>query len=144
MWEPYQQLRLAQERLALQQQLPNFKMDNLLVGTNVAGWWQSNTDQLYHVRLYVPQAYPEAVPNTYITNPSPLFGYYRRIEEYGSSHDMHTWQTDRQGWVKICIVQPEDWSAAYSIVKVLRKAMLWITAYECHLDDGQPIANFLK
>lgn len=143
MWEPYQRVRLAQERAAVAQQLPNFALHDPAGETNVAGWWRSNSDRWYHLRLHIPRAYPDAVPNTYITDPSPLVGYYRRIEDYGSSHDMHTWETDKPGWVQVCIVQPADWSAAYSIVKVLRKAMLWLTAYECHLDDGEPIAKFL-
>jgi len=143
MWQAYQQLRLAQERLALEQQLPNFTLHNPIMGTYVAGWWMSNTDQWYHIQLHLPLAYPDAAPDTYVTHPSPLYGYNKPIESYGSSHEMHTWATDRPGWGKVGIVRPEYWSAAYSIVKVLRKAMLWITAYECHLDDGQSIAKFL-
>ena len=130
--------------MALQRFMPNFAFYNLVANTYVGGWWTSNSDYRYYVRMELPAAYPDAVPDTYVTEPSPLFGYAKRIEEYGSSHNMHTWQTDRPGWVKICIVRPEDWSAAYSVVKVLRKAMLWITAYECHVYDGRAIAEFLK
>lgn len=146
MWEPYQQLRLAQEEAALHAFMPSFKFHNRLTNTYVAGRWLSNTNQQYDIRIYVPAGYPDDIPHTYVTSPSPLYGYgtLKRIEAYGDSHKMHTWKTDRPGWVKICIVQPEDWSAAYSLVKVLRKAMLWVTAYECHLDDGKAIAKFLK
>jgi hypothetical protein len=144
MWKPYQQLRLAQERLALENNLPAFTFYSLLQDTYVSGWWMSNTDHRYQIRVDLPAGYPDDVPNTYVTHPSPLWGYGQRMDAYGNSHAMHTWEADRPGWVKICIVRPEDWSAAYSVVKVLRKAMLWITAYECHLDDGRSIAQFLK
>jgi ubiquitin-protein ligase len=144
-WKPYQQLRLAQEEAALRSFMPGFQFYNRFTGTYVGGDWMSNTNRQYQIRIYVPKAYPDDIPHTYVTSPSPLYGYGvgNRIEAYGDSHSMHTWKTDQPGWVKICIVRPEDWSAAYSLVKVLRKAMLWLTAYECHLDDGTPIANFL-
>nr|WP_042177796.1 hypothetical protein [Kibdelosporangium sp. MJ126-NF4]CEL12773.1 hypothetical protein [Kibdelosporangium sp. MJ126-NF4]CTQ98459.1 hypothetical protein [Kibdelosporangium sp. MJ126-NF4] len=145
MWKPYQQLRLAQERNALQRNLPAFEFHNLVRDTYVTGWWTSNTNRHYQIRVELPEGYPDETPRTYVTYPTPLYGYrdLYRIDSYGNNHDMHTWETDRPGWVKVCIVRPKVWSAEYSLIKVLRKAMLWITAYECHLDDGQAIAKFL-
>jgi hypothetical protein len=144
MWQPYQQRRLAQERVALQRHMPSFQFFNPTQDTYISGWWASNTNQQYQITSYLPDVYPEAMPDTYVTFPSPLPAYRGLIESYGTSHDMHTYATDQPGWVKVCIVRPEDWSAAYTMLKVLRKAQLWLTAYECHLDDGQPIKNFLK
>ncbi|GLZ40786.1 hypothetical protein [Actinokineospora sp. NBRC 105648] len=143
MWKPYQQLRLAQEQQSLRRLLPDFTFHSPQVDTYVSGWWTSNSDRRYQIRVNLPPGYPDAIPDTYVTYPSPLRGWDRPIEQWGNSHAMHTWQTDRPGWAKICIVRPEDWSAAFSVVKVLRKAMLWTTAYECHLDDGRPIKDFL-
>ncbi|GAB2862669.1 hypothetical protein GCM10027200_73960 [Lentzea nigeriaca] len=143
MWRPHQQLRLAQEEYALRANLPGFSFHDRTGSTYVSGWWQSNTNRTYEIRLHLPRGYPDEAPSTYVSYPTPLMGFDKRIEAYGTSHAMHTYETDRAGWVKVCIVRPEDWSAAYSVIKVLRKAMLWITAYECHLDDGRPIENFL-
>jgi ubiquitin-protein ligase len=145
MWRPYQQVRLAQEWLALEHNLPAFSFHSLVQDTYVSGWWTSNNNCRYQIRIDLPPGYPDEAPSTYITSPSPLYGFrdLYRLDSYGSNHDMHTWETDRAGWVKICIVRPEEWSAAFSVVKVLRKAMLWLTAYECHLDDGRAIAKFL-
>lgn len=143
MWKAYQQVRLAQEQASLRQLLPAFTFQSPVADTYVSGWWNSNTNRSYHIRVDLPQGYPDTIPSTYITHPSPLYGREARMDSYGTNHSMHTWATDRPGWVKICIVKPEDWSAAYSLVKVLRKAMLWITAYECHLSDGRPIEKFL-
>lgn len=142
-WKPYQQLRLAQERSAVRNLVANFDFYDPTGDTHVFGWWTSNTNRQYAVRINIPPGYPDAIPNTYITHPSPLHGYRGPIESYGNSHAMHTWETDMPGWTKICIVHPEAWDASYSIVKVLRKAFLWITAYECHLDEGRNIADFL-
>ncbi len=143
MWKPYQQVRLSQEQQVLRRLLPGFSFHDKAGDTHVLGWWTSNGDRQYQIRVNLPPEYPDSIPSTYITYPTPLYSRDRRMEEYGNSHAMHTWRTDRPGWTKICIVRPEDWSAAYSVVKVLRKAMLWATAYECHLDDGRPIADFL-
>jgi hypothetical protein len=145
-WKPYQQVRLAHEEIALRHHLPEFEFYSPLNGTYVSGWWTSNQQRSYQIQLFLPNAYPDAAPDTYITYPTPLYGFGRQrlMESYGTSHMMHTWETDRPGWVKVCIVRPEYWSAEYSIVKVLRKAMLWVTAYECHLDDGRPLKEFLQ
>jgi hypothetical protein len=143
MWQAYQRLRLAQERDALQHQAPEFEFYDLTGSTYIAGFWTSNQNRSYGIRIEIPAAYPDTMPDTYVTYPSPLRGFYKPMESYGSSHNMHTWLTDVPGWTKICIVRPEDWSAAYSIMKILTKARLWITAYECHLDDGTDIRFFL-
>lgn len=144
-WRPYQQTRLAQEKAYLRQYMPDFEFFSPLSDTYISGWWTSNLRRQYQIRVHLPEAYPDAPPDTYVSYPTPLHGYrgQQSLESYGTSHAMHTWRTDRPGWVKVCIVRPEHWSADFSIVKVLRKAMLWITAYECHLDDGRPIREFL-
>jgi hypothetical protein len=144
-WRPYQQRRLAEEQAALRHLLPDFEFYDPLGGTYVSGWWTSNQRNRYQVQVYLPATYPDAAPDTYVTYPEPLYAYrgQRTIESYGASHAMHTWKSDRPGWVKVCIMRPEQWSADFSLVKILRKSMLWITAYECHRDDGRPIADFL-
>jgi hypothetical protein len=70
-------------------------------------------------------------------------GFHQEVMEYGNSHAMHTWISDRPPWVRLCTYRPERWSAAHSIEKVLQKAMLWIEAYEAHVDSGRPISAFL-
>jgi len=144
-WRPYQQRRLAEEQAYLRYYLPDFEFYSPVRDTYVSGWWTSNLRRQYQIQVHLPGAYPDAPPNTYVCYPTPLYGYrgQKLIESYGNSHSMHTWESDRPGWVKVCIMRPEHWSGEYSIVKILRKAMLWITAYECHLDDGRPIREFL-
>jgi ubiquitin-protein ligase len=144
-WESYQRERLALEWTYLRQHSPNFGFYEPTGNTYVAGWWTSNNDRLYQLRISVPPGYPDECPSTYITHPSPLMAWRHSatIESYGTSHEMHVWQTDRPGWVRICTYRPEQWSAAHSMLKIIRKALLWIVAYECHLEDGQPLKNFL-
>ncbi|MEV5556643.1 hypothetical protein AB0L44_23565 [Nonomuraea wenchangensis] len=142
-WDEWQRYRLAADRQALLQQFPGFDFFNPFGRTFVYGVYHSNTGHPYGIRIYLPAGYPDECPTTYVTEPLPLMGYTQPIVAYGTSHEMHTWASDRDGWVKVCTYRPEMWSAAISIVKIVRKAMLWVTAYECHLQDGSPISRFL-
>ncbi|WP_338760925.1 hypothetical protein V7968_32670 [Nocardia vulneris] len=144
-WAPYQQHRLGYDKAALRQHFPGFTFHRPTGDTCVLGTWFSNTGRRYDLRVAVPPGYPDECPSTYITYPTPLRDWtgVKPIESYGTSHSMHVWQTDMPGWVKICTYRPESWSAAHSMVKIVRKGLLWIVAYECHLQDGTPLMHFL-
>ncbi|MEU4513332.1 hypothetical protein AB0G05_27860 [Nonomuraea wenchangensis] len=142
-WDEWQRYRLAADRKTLLQQFRGFDFFDPLGETFVYGTYRSNTGHPYGIRIYLPSGYPEECPATYVSEPVPLMGYTQPIVAYGTSHEMHTWASDREGWVKVCTYRPEMWSAAISIAKIVRKAMLWVTAYECHLQDGSPISRFL-
>lgn len=146
-WEPYQMYGLAQDRALLRSEYRSFDFyDTAARGrTYVHGSWISNMNRTYTLRVYFPSGYPDECPSTYITSPSPLFGWLgqRRIESYGTNSAMHVWQTDRPGWTKVCTFRPDSWNASISVNKVIRKGTLWIAAYECHLEDGSPISSFL-
>ncbi|HWD78530.1 MAG TPA: hypothetical protein VG497_06610, partial [Kribbella sp.] len=64
MWRPYQQVRLAQERLALEHNLPAFTFHSLVQDTYVSGWWTSNTNRRYQIRVDLPPGYPDEIPST--------------------------------------------------------------------------------
>jgi hypothetical protein len=142
-WDAFQRYRLAQEKDVLAHEYPAFTFSDMTGSTFVSGTWVSNSREYYSLQVSLPPGYPDECPSTYVTYPSPLRGYRKNIAAYGTSHDMHTWESDKAGWVKICTYRPERWSAAHSIAKVIRKGQLWILAYECHLDRGEPIKNFL-
>jgi hypothetical protein len=143
-WDAIQQYRLAMERQVLAQESPAFSFYEPTGNTYVSGTWRSNSGKNYGLHVQLTAGFPDECPSTYITSPSPLYDYkHSQVTSHGTSHAMHTWKTDRSGWVKICTYHSSDWSADQTIVKVLRKGMLWILAYECHLDEGKDIANFL-
>lgn len=143
-WAPYQQHRLGHEKAALREHFPAFGFYDPIGATYVFGTWYSNAGGRYDIRIAVPPGYPDECPNSYITYPTPLRDWGgSTVESYGTSHAMHVWQTDRPGWVQICTYRPENWSAAHSMVKIIRKSLLWVVAYECHLQTGEPLMNFL-
>jgi hypothetical protein len=144
-WDRVQQYRLAMEKLVLEQELPGFAFYDPIGRTYVSGNWRSNSGNHYGLHVQLTAGFPDECPSVYITSPSPLYGYARRktIASYETSHAMHTWKSDRPGWVKVCTYHVSDWSADQTLVKVIRKGMLWILAYECHLDEGRDISDFL-
>jgi hypothetical protein len=144
-WAIHQQYRLGEEWKGLKDNFQTFTFKDPAGAAYVHGFWVSNQGAHYELRIPVPPGYPDECPSTYITYPAPLRDYtgMTTIESYGTSHEMHVWKTDRPGWVKICTYRPEYWSADNSMVKIIRKALLWIVAYECHLQDGSPIKKFL-
>jgi len=144
-WDYYQRVRLVEDMNALRQYFPAFNFYEPLGKTYVSGLWTSNMGYVYELMITIPPGYPDECPSTYISYPSPLMDWGSRntIESYGTSHNMHVYATDRPGWVKICTYRPETWSAEHSMLKIIRKGLLWIVAYECHTQDGKPLTSFL-
>lgn len=143
-WAEYQRLRIAQDQFVMRGEHPGFGFYNLTGRTYISGPHISNTSRRYDVLITLPAGYPDECPSTYVTGPNPLRDWRGKLlEAYGTNAKMHVWQTDFAGWVKICTFRPESWNAAISLNKVTRKALLWLAAYECHLDDGSPLSRFL-
>lgn len=142
-WKPYQRYRLALEQQILLHNMPDFAFYDTTGDAYVFGEWTSSQGNTYGLHISIPEAFPDACPSSYITDPSPLIGRDMPIDDYGNSHDMHCWTSDREGWTKICTYKPESWSADHSIEKVIQKSLLWIEAYESHMSTGRDIAQFL-
>jgi hypothetical protein len=143
-WTPEQQRRLAIEKAILDERMPLFEFVNPAGETTVEGNWQSSQSTHYRFLIRLPKGFPDECPSCYVVWPSPLRGRDQLIEAYGSNHAMHTWETDRPGWTKICTFHPNRWHSQYTLEKVIHKAMLWIEAYEAHMETGRPIADFLR
>ena len=142
-WNAHQQYRLAIERTILREHMPDFDFYDPAGETTVEGEWTSSRNNTYRLVLSLPPGFPDECPSCYVASPTPLMGFHEELIEYGNSHAMHTWISDRPPWVRLCTYRPERWSAAHSLEKVLQKAMLWIEAYESHVDSGRPISAFL-
>lgn len=143
-WSDYQRQRLAAEREVLARNLPDFEFVNPAGETTVEGRWKSSLFTTYFIVVKLPPGYPDECPSTYIVWPSPLKGLDKPLEEYGSTHDMHVWETDVPGWTKICTYNPTRWNSGETLERVLHKAFLWIEAYEAHIQTGESIARFLR
>ncbi len=142
-WNPQQQYRLAVEKRILDYHMPDFQFHHPTEGTSIQGWWTSSRGNRYRIVVTLPDGFPDECPDCYIADPAPLQGLWKPMTDYGNNHEMHTWETDRPPWTLICTYRPRSWSASHSIEKVLQKAMLWLEAYESHLETAQAINKFL-
>lgn len=143
-WRPDQQHRLAQESGLLRRFMPDFSIYDPLGETNVSGYWTSNSGPTYLIRIFIPEGYPDTCPSSYVDQPSPLLDHSGRpIIRHGSSNKYHTWETDRAGCVKLCTFNPEFWDASNTLIQMIQKSFLWITAYEFHVNTGTRISKIL-
>lgn len=145
-WLPHQQRRLAHEEQILYDTMPGFQIHDRLGDMYIAGSWVSNGGYgPYSIRIYVSRGYPDECPTTYITAPNPLLDHWDKpMTSWGTSHDMHTWETDRGTWLKLCTFKPAFWDARNSLVQVAKKALVWIVAYEEHRIHGKKISDLLQ
>ncbi len=137
--------RLAHERTLLQRRFPDFRFVNpRSTSAYVEGEWTSDTGRAYTIRVQLHPAFPEVVPSVYVTEPYPLVGFGgRSMDSYGTSHLMHTFDSDTPSATKVCTIRPETWDAHWTLSRIIQKSLLWIIAYEFHCDDGTPIDAFL-
>ncbi len=142
-WSDTQKHRLATERAVLAERFPDFEFCNPTAQLTIEGRYWSSQSTSYFLVVKVPPGYPDECPSTYICWPSPLRGRDKPLEDYGSTHDMHVWETDVPGWTKICTYNPTRWRSSETVERVLHKAFLWIEAYEAHIETGEPIAHYL-
>lgn len=141
-WSEEQRFRLAWEESLLKDEFPHFAFyDHAQPAlTAVKGVHSTSAGSSYSVCLKPTIGYPHEMPKLYITSPCPLYGYgYKTIQSYGTSHSMHVWEADWNGYVKICHCKSEYWTASNNIVGVLMKAFLWLEAFEVHKRTGRDI-----
>jgi len=144
-WSEWQLRRLALEREALKSSFPDFSFFNQKsTSAYVEGRWTSDVGRTYTIRVQLHAAYPDLVPSVYIMDPYPLVGFgARSMHTYGSSHGMHTFESDIPSATRICTVRSEIWDARWLISSIIRRTLLWILAYEFQCDDGTPVGAFL-
>jgi hypothetical protein len=144
-WSEWQVRRLVQEREMLKKAYPDFSFFNQKsTSAYVEGRWTSDLGRSYTIRVQLHAAYPDVVPSVYIMDPYPLVGFGgRAMDTYGSSHLMHTFESDIPSATRVCTVRPETWDARWFISNIIRRTMLWILAYEFQCDDGTPVYAFL-
>lgn len=142
LWTHEQRVRLAFEEKILRNEMPDFWWEDRITrgATKVKGYYTSSADNFYKICIWIRANYPDTMPDMYIISPSPLRGYGRtRISSYGTSHDMHVWESDWNDYVKICHWKDEYWSSSNTILGVLMKGFLWLEALEVHRRTGRSI-----
>lgn len=104
-------------------------------------YWQgtmfTNSNKCYIIRVEVSADFPLLRPKLYITSPCPLYTFWgKKLADLGATQYMHTYGP-KNGWVQMCVCRDECWSSDDSIFKCLKKARVWIEAYDAHLRTGK-------
>lgn len=142
-WTITQQKRLQLEKYFIDQLFPTFQVKHPTTNTYWTGTLTTNADRKYRLRIYIPEQYPEQPPRTYIISPNPLYTYDGTdLYTIGASHKMHTFDSSNS-YPQICLYRPENWTAEYTLVSCLKKARLWLEAYDEHLDTGKNMCDIL-
>lgn len=142
-WTESQRIRLSMEKQAIECLFPAFEVRNPVKDTYWIGTLTTNAGKRYKVRIDIPHQYPEQPPETYIISPSPLFAHDgTNLLALGTSHEMHTFKSDN-GYVKMCLYRSEYWSAEYTLISCLKKARIWLEAYDAHLETGKKMCEIV-
>lgn len=142
-WTVAQQNRLQQEKYFIDQLFPAFQVKNPTQNTYWIGTMTTNANRKYQLRIDIPDEYPDQAPHTYIISPNPLYTYSgANLAQISPSHEMHTF-TSLNGYPQICLYRSEYWSAEYTLVSCLKKARLWLEAYDEHLDTGKKMCDIV-
>jgi len=136
--------RLAFEEKLLQKYMSNFRFYDKTGDTYVEGWVTPNgTSKRYRLRLDIPHDYPDEQPEIYVTSPVILWkhGGHEKLNDEGVSGCFHMLGTGHGECVRICTLC--DWEESLTCLKLLIMGVMWLEAYEAHLDSGDDIADFL-
>lgn len=142
-WTESQRIRLAMEKQAVEHFFPTFEVKNPTNNTYWIGTLVTNVGKKYTIRMDIPHQYPEQPPNVYIISPSPLFTYDgTNLLALGTSHEMHTFSS-ANSYVMMCLYRSDCWSAEYTLIACLKKARLWLEAYDTHLETGEKMCDIV-
>ncbi len=144
-WAEEQRMRLAYEENLLRKEDFQFYFQDRTSSaiTTVRGGYTSSSGILYSLCVWLQSGFPYEMPNLYITDPYPLYGYRDvTIQSYKTSHAMHVYESDWNDYVKICHCKTEYWSSSNTIISILMKGFLWIEAFEVHKKTGKTIDSF--
>ena len=125
-WTTVQQDRLAIEKRTLEKY---FRLGISWIDprhqTKVEVVLKSNSDNVYVLRIYIPEDFPNSCPVLVVVQPKTLqLRNGTRLPE--ASYTFHT-LPDNDGFHRICHFYPPDWTQDITLYQVFMKGLLSIT-----------------
>ena len=109
----------------------------------VVGYVRTKSGQRYG--LWIPTRYfPNDAPDVYVVSPVLRRHDGSLLTRSGISARMHTQAPNEHGHVQICHHSPSSWTSSMTLTKLVVKALLWLHAYEQHVQHGHPIDHYLR
>ena len=103
---------------------------------------KSSSDKTYKLRLYLNEDFPNSCPHMAIVYPNNLRTKAKRpIPLLDKS--FHTLGLTVDQFTKLCHFSPDLWTPDNTLYQVLIKGIMWIEAYEGHLQTGNSMDFYL-
>jgi hypothetical protein len=142
-WSAEQQSRLNKEWEVIQRYFPHFQFAYAGIQLCLEGQLTTNRKAVYHVRLYVPNDFPNSVPEVVVTWPNPLTDFQGlSLARYQYSAQMHL-LSPKDGFPRICTYKSTHWNPNRTFYNVLIKVRLWLEALDAHKSTGQSLDTYL-
>ena len=102
-----------------------------------------SNDKEYTLRVYLPSDFPNSCPSMIVSSPCYCLkknsGSFLNV----SSGEDHTLPS-KDGCTQICHCKPDLWRNDCTLYQVITKGLIWLEAYEVHLESGYPIDLYLQ
>ncbi len=97
----------------------------------------------YTLLLTCAADYPSSMPDAFLIKPLVLRDYHgQELLAISPSHQMHLLRPEGR-FLRLCHYKPENWHPNVTLYKVVLKCLIWLVAYENHLQSGRPITDYL-
>jgi hypothetical protein len=144
-WSRTQQVRLTTERDILEKYFSDkikWIDPTNASQTRVELELKSSSDKSYKLRLYLMEDFPNSCPHMAIVYPTNLRTKNNRPLPL-LDKSFHTLGLTVDQFTKLCHFSPDLWTADNTLYQVLIKGIMWIEAYEGHLETGKPMDHYL-
>lgn len=145
-WSLAQRQRLAFERDVLEANFRNkVKWLNPAdqEATKVEVSITCSNDKEYTLRVYLPSDFPNSCPSMIVSSPPKCLKRKNGSSLNHSSREDHT-LSSKDGCTQICHCRANSWRNDYSLYDVITKGLVWLEAYEVHLQNGYPLNTYLQ
>ncbi len=97
----------------------------------------------YTLLLTTAPDYPSSMPEAFLIKPLVLRDFHgQELLAISPSHKMHLLKPEGR-FLRLCHYKPENWHPNVTLYKVVLKCLIWLVAYENHLQSGLPITDYL-
>jgi len=97
----------------------------------------------YGLLLTAAPDFPSSMPDAFLVRPLVLRDFHgRELLAISPSHEMHLLKPGGR-FIRLCHYKPENWNPNVTLYKVVLKCMIWLVAYENHLQSGRPVTDYL-
>ena len=152
--------RLHLEAAIMAKEMPQFRLYQMNHERYFEGYHTtSSSSKRYKLKLDIPDYYPDEMPKLYIVSPLLLLKSFsdfqtivslgtpygiQTINSMGTTHAFHTLENGPGGCIQICHFKSALWDASKTCIAVFMKGILWLEAYEVHLNTGMDISTVLN